>query len=558
MMFRTLSPLVMGLALSACSEPKAGDSQRPPRSADTGETDTGETAAGETGGDTGVTGGDTDSGPPPDDTATPPDDTGASDTGAPSTLAAAAALSGRTIGAAVEYWPLVGDPAYPAVLAEQFSGVVPANELKWNYVQTGPETWDFTQADTIIAFAEASGQRVKGHALLWYYIWPDWLDEDISAPEFRGLIATLISEVMTRYRGRVTEWDVVNEALAWDGSLAQSSYRDLLGEDFIADAYRAAAAADPDARLFYNDFGVETINAKSDGMYALVSDLLERGVPLHGVGLQTHLVAGEAPTVAELRANIARFTALGLAVHISEMDVQIKDLAGADADRLLAQALVYHRVVTACVQEPGCEEILFWGFTDAWSWIDTWYGEDDPLLFDESYAPKPAFHAVRAALLEEEMPGCADDRVQGGDFEGDLSDWSAGGASLTLTGDAAHSGAGAALVTDRTAAWQGPSQAVDARIAEALPYRGTAWVRLVDEGEEPTSLTLYYADDGGDHYIHLGTGDATADGWTRLQGTATLTVAGALRAASLYVEGPGVGVDFYVDEVSLIPDCSSL
>ena len=163
--------------------------------------------------------------------------------------------------------------------------------------------------------------------------------------------------------------------------LRDSVFRQKLGDGYIADAFRLAHQADPQALLFYNDYGGEDLNAKSDRIYDLVRGLVQQGVPIDGVGLQMHISASNPPDAAAVASNMRRLVSLGLRVNISEMDVQVRDLPH-DATRLDVQKSVYHSIVAACVAESRCEAVTFWGFTDAHSWLDSPVGGDAPLLFD--------------------------------------------------------------------------------------------------------------------------------------------------------------------------------
>jgi GH35 family endo-1,4-beta-xylanase len=198
----------------------------------------------------------------------------------------------------------------------------------------------------------------------------------------------------------VAVWDVVNEAIDDStGGLRDTVFLRGLGPGYIAEAFRLAREADPEALLVYNDYGGEGLNRKSDAIYDLVRGLKAEGVPIDGVGLQMHISAGGYPTAADIAANLARLADLGLLVNVSEMDVRIRDVAGDQATRLQRQREVYREVVGVCVARPGCHAVTFWGFTDAHSWIDTFFGEDDPLLLDEQYRAKPAFFGVEDAYL---------------------------------------------------------------------------------------------------------------------------------------------------------------
>jgi len=239
---------------------------------------------------------------------------------------------------------------------------------------------------------------VKGHALVWHGATPTWV-EALSPPELRIAVEDHIRMVAGHYRRRVHAWDVVNEAI--DDSqpgLRSTVFSRGLGSDYVAEAFRLARRADPEAQLIYNDYGGEGLNRKSNDVYNLVKDLKERGL-VDGVGLQMHISAASFPALADIQANIQRLADLGLQVNLSEMDVRVKDVPGDAATKLQRQRQVYRDVVAACVAVPRCEAVTLWGFTDAHSWIDSFFGADDPLLFDEQYRAKPAFFGVEDAFL---------------------------------------------------------------------------------------------------------------------------------------------------------------
>ena len=291
------------------------------------------------------------------------------------------------------------EPRYAATLAAQFDSLTPENTMKWGPIHPEPDRFDFTPADDIVAFAEAHAMRVKGHALVWHEQLPAWV-ASLPAARLWAAMVEHIGAVVGRYRGRVTAWDVVNEAVAdAGGPLRDTVFSRRLGAGYIAEAFRIAHAADPGALLFYNDYGAEGLGDKSDRVFELVRRLVAQEVPIHGVGLQMHVRADAPPRPRHLRANIRRLADLGLLVTVSEMDVQVHGLPGDRPARLAAQRRVYRDVVGACVAEPGCHAVTFWGFTDAHSWIDGFAGSEGPLLFDESLAPKPAYFGVLDGLL---------------------------------------------------------------------------------------------------------------------------------------------------------------
>ena len=311
-------------------------------------------------------------------------------------LRAAAGLVGKLVGAAVPS-NLLGDSRYAGVLVRHFDYLTAEYEMKWDALEPTRGGPSFGAADAIVSFGRAAGMQVKGHALIWHSSVPGWVGS-LSPVDFRAAFENHIRSTAEHFRGRVRAWDVVNEAIADNGSgLRDTVFRQKLGDQYIADAFRLARQADPQALLLYNDYGGEGLNAKSDRIYELVRGLRAQGL-IDGVGLQMHLTAANRPSDGSIAANLRRLADLGLLVNVSEMDVRIRDLPGSLQSRLDAQKSVYHSIVSLCVAEPRCDGVTFWGFTDAHSWIDARFGADDPLLFDEQYAAKPAYYGVLDAL----------------------------------------------------------------------------------------------------------------------------------------------------------------
>ncbi len=309
----------------------------------------------------------------------------------------AAGASGKLVGAAVQSG-LLADGRYAGVAGRHFNYLTAEYEMKWDAIERARGSNNFGAGDAIVAFGQAHGMQIKGHALVWHGSVPGWAGS-LSAADFRAAFEDHIRSVGEHFRGRVVAWDVVNEAVADDGSgLRDTVFRQKLGDQYVADAFRLARQADPQALLFYNDYGGEGLTAKSDRIYSLVQGLRAQGVPIDGVGLQMHVNAVSPPGEANITSNIRRLVALGLSVNISEMDVRIRDLPGTAPTRLDVQKSIYHSIVGVCVAEPRCDGITFWGFTDAHSWIDAQYGADDPLIFDDQYAVKPAYYGVLDAL----------------------------------------------------------------------------------------------------------------------------------------------------------------
>jgi endo-1,4-beta-xylanase len=207
-----------------------------------------------------------------------------------------------------------------------------------------------------------------------------------------------ITTVVGRYRGRVDAWDVVNEAIEGSG-LRNTVWHNVIGPEYLDLAFQWAHEADPDALLFYNDYSAEGMNTKSDAVYDLVKGMLERGVPIHGVGMQMHIALGQVPPADKFLENMDRLADLGLQVHITELDVRIRD--DPDEETLVQQAEDYREIMETCLAAKGCTAFITWGFTDRYSWIpSSRQGWGSALILDASYQPKPAYTALQDALSE--------------------------------------------------------------------------------------------------------------------------------------------------------------
>lgn len=306
------------------------------------------------------------------------------DAGAPPELA-------RPLGAAVNAKAAREDDAYLRAFASTFTSMTPENEMKWSLVHPKRDSYDFADADALVGLAQATGKRVRGHTLVWDQQLPRWITrQDWKRDELRRVLTGHVREVVSHFKGRVAQWDVVNEPLQPSGRAKRDVFTRMLGREYIALAFRAARAADPRAKLFLNENGSEFPGPKQDALVALVTDLRRRGVPIDGVGLQDHTVAGKAPDAARLRATMRRFTRLGLAVEITELDVAVPR-----SGSLAVQARDYAASTGACRDEPGCTGVTVWGVTDKWSWIGA---GNRALPFDEQARPKPALEAIRRTL----------------------------------------------------------------------------------------------------------------------------------------------------------------
>jgi endo-1,4-beta-xylanase len=250
---------------------------------------------------------------------------------------------------------------------------------------------------------------VRGHTLVWHNQNPAWLiPNNFTRSQAIDLLERHIFTVVGHFHSKVYAWDVINEGIAADGTQRETFWLETIGPEYFEYAFNFAREADKGARLFYNEYAADGLGAKSDGMYALLKDLKERGIPIDGVGLQMHFAQYDTPDFAlppsaeELTANLNRLAALGLEIHITELDVQVQRLPGKREDLLEKQAQVYRQVLETALANPRLKAVVTWGFTDRHSWIPQFTGQPDwPLPFDEYYQPKPAYAALYKLLQEE-------------------------------------------------------------------------------------------------------------------------------------------------------------
>ncbi|KAB1162358.1 endo-1,4-beta-xylanase [Micromonospora sp. DT46] len=296
------------------------------------------------------------------------------------TLKASAAEKGRYYGAAVATGKL-SDSQYVGILNREFNSVVAENEMKWDATEPQQGRFSYTGGDRLVSHARANGMSVRGHALLWHAQQPGWA-QSLSGSALRNAAINHVTQVATHFRGQIHSWDVVNEAFADGGSGGRrDSNLQRTGNDWIEAAFRAARAADPGAKLCYNDYNTDGVNAKSTGIYNMVRDFKSRGVPIDCVGFQSHLGTS---IPGDYQANLQRFADLGVDVQITELDV----MKGSN------QANIFATVTRACLAVARCNGITVWGVRDS----DSWRGDDDALLFDRSGNKKAAYDAVLNAL----------------------------------------------------------------------------------------------------------------------------------------------------------------
>ncbi len=270
---------------------------------------------------------------------------------AESTLGAAAAQSGRYFGVAIASGKL-GDSAYTSIANREFNSVTAENEMKIDATEPQRGRFDFSAADRVYNWAVQNGKEVRGHTLAWHSQQPGWM-QSLSGSALRQAMIDHINGVMAHYKGKIAQWDVVNEAFA-DGSSGarRDSNLQRTGNDWIEVAFRTARAADPSAKLCYNDYNVENWTwAKTQAMYNMVRDFKQRGVPIDCVGFQSHFNSG-SPYNSNFRTTLQNFAALGVDVAVTELDIQG------------ASPTTYANVVNDCLAVSRCLGVTVWGVRD--------------------------------------------------------------------------------------------------------------------------------------------------------------------------------------------------
>jgi endo-1,4-beta-xylanase len=297
------------------------------------------------------------------------------------------------LGAAVRWKLIESDPGYRNFFRTHYEWLTPENELKMFALEPERGEFDYETADALVNWALAQGKSVHGHVLIWGQQLPGWLSNVHSATDAGRIMATYIHTLLTHFRGRIHEWDVVNEAFNADGTYTQNFWLRHLGPAYIGEAFRLARATDPRLKLCYNDQGIELPGPHANAVLRLVKQLRRQGL-LDCVGLEVHTTP-PAASLQAVRNELRRFAATGAYALISEMDVSVESIPGSTAQRLAAQARVYGTYALACRETARCVRFTTWGFTDASSWLGS---SADALPFDSNCQAKPAWVAIRTAL----------------------------------------------------------------------------------------------------------------------------------------------------------------
>jgi endo-1,4-beta-xylanase len=310
-------------------------------------------------------------------------------------------------GSAVRAGMLASDAVYRAAIIANCQSIVPEGEMKWPDIHPARNQYRFEQADALVDFARQNKIAIRGHTLAWYGGMPEWTASISGRAEAERELVDHIETVVSRYRGEIPSWDVVNEPLVdWpqdESSLRPSIWTTQLGPDYIPIALRTAAMADPDAQLVLNEYDVEyegaRFAARRKALIALLRSLRDRGVPLHAVGLQAHLFASRRIDRDALQGFLSEIVALKLDVLVTELDVIDYELPGEISRRDAMVAAMADQFLGAVCDVVRPKAILTWGLTDRYTWVPTYFTRKDglpnrPLPFDADYRRKPLFDVI--------------------------------------------------------------------------------------------------------------------------------------------------------------------
>ncbi len=316
--------------------------------------------------------------------------------------------AGIEYGAAVGSPHLKQDPAFAAAVARECGVIVGEYETKWSFIRARRDEWNFSGTDALWDFAGRHDQSLRGHTLIWHNALPNWVKDDLNAATAQQLMEAHINTVVTRYLDAIATWDVVNEAI-YPSDHLENGYRQspwlVMGADYIEKAFRLAHAANDNATLIYNDYGVEFDARKADKILSLLRRLKDSDTPIHGVGLQCHSGNGEKLDLRGLNRFCRGVADMGLELQITELDIKDTRLPDDETERDMLVAERTRAVLETifAVQKPT--QLLTWGLSDQYTWLlDKKMNPSGrpvrPLPLDRTMRRKPMWLAIHDVLRQ--------------------------------------------------------------------------------------------------------------------------------------------------------------
>jgi len=307
------------------------------------------------------------------------------------------AISSFPLGAAVDNLRLYDDSMYQHLCITQFNRVSPENLFKPAYIHPEENLFSWIETDGFVQFLQSKQMSIHGHTLVWHQQNPAWMDQfQGDRPAWETMLPNHIYQIVGRYRSSILSWDVVNEAFMEDGSLRKNICLQHIGPTYIEKAFRWAHEANPEAKLFYNDYGMETNPTKRKAVIQFFRNLRLNGVPVDGIGLQMH-VDILFTDISLIEKAIQEIASNDFLLHLSELDISLNPLSKhytLNTNDFHAQAAMMYRIWKSYTSIPTDLQfgITFWGISDLYSWIRSYFNRlDYPLLFDENYLPKPIY-----------------------------------------------------------------------------------------------------------------------------------------------------------------------
>lgn len=459
------------------------------------------------------------------------------------TLRSLAAARGRYVGAILnsEWFSNNVIANYEAVHRREFNIVVAENEMKFDAMQPSNGQFNWTRADRLLQYAEANGMRVRGHALAWHSQVPGWIANGNWTRE--TLLAELkdhITTVVTRYRGRIHEWDVVNEAITdgnpkvWRGTNGDNTsvWGRIIGPDFIDSAFVWAHAADPSAELYYNDYAIEWgtgSGTKAGFLLDACRRWIQNGIPIHGVGTQTHIAIDHTGTPANTRTLARALQSMGLKLQITEIDIGFTVNQQPTVAQLATQGRLYAQFMDIFLQEPNMNSFVIWGFTDRYSWLPQSQNKYYGLILDESLNRKPAYDSLMASLRRNT----------------NVITWSSSGTRISSSG-----GVSSQIPSSSSGNFSSSSVEVRAPFAGVISLPGILQVENYDRGGQSVAYNDSDPENQGNQYrtdgVDIGGSvDNFMVAWTApgewLEYTATLSGSGPLTFTARVASGQASG-----------------